>query len=247
MNLTERKSETTHDFVAVAEQSAMHKVEDIHLGMFYKHCFVRFGPLVIRNNANSVRDNKEVADQKVDRLEGVLRYGIVAENFAKRIGIPISRNYSDFRNKTIVSLCRPVDPLDAAFSVGIKAAVQLEYIKVPRENIYTVLIKNRYPVYETDESEAKIRIAPRFFMGIVIMDNTDVQWLVEGYGIRINLESATTQETVDKVVEKLQFIYKDKPNLFIPIYGLSGGLYWPRQMSYQEVQKFVGDRRTNGA
>ncbi|MFA6278528.1 MAG: hypothetical protein WCS97_00365 [Candidatus Paceibacterota bacterium] len=59
------------------------------------------------------------------------------------------------------------------------------------------------------------RLAPRYFRGIV-----------GDYG------------TLDAQIEA----YKDKPELLLPIYNEEGDLRWPKQMSYEEVKKFVAER-----
>lgn len=235
------------DFEKVAEQSAMDKVTDIHLDPTLKHSFVRFAPLVIDS------ENEETANQKVDRLEGVLRYGLVAENFAKRIDIPISRNWHDRLNKRYVSLNHYSQSLEYAFFLGTLNALHgSTQTQIPREGMYMILVKKGFPLnkgfpYSTrGEVWAQNRIAPRFFMGIVIIDGTGED-VSQSLRERIDFTTSSTQDTLTMVLEKMQSICKNKLSLFFPIYGLSGSLYWPRKMSYQEVQKFVGERRSNGA
>jgi len=235
MSSLEARQELSLDFIKVAEQAAMDKVMDIHKEKTSKHCFVRFGHLVIDSQ------NEETANQDVDRLEGVLRYGLVAENFAKRIGIPFSRNWSDQINEKCVSLFYYNNTLGNAFHVGAFAALHTapKQTQIPREDIYTILIKEGH--YTSYPKGAQNRIAPRFFMGIVIFDDIREK-LFHIYDDGINFESATSEESAGKVIEKMQSVYKDKPSLCIPIYGLSGDLYWPKKMSYQEVQSFVSSR-----
>jgi hypothetical protein len=40
-------------------------------------------------------------------------------------------------------------------------------------------------------------------------------------------------------------VFKDRANLLLPIYDLVGNLLWPKQMSYEEVKKFVAERDKN--
>lgn len=63
MNLAERKSEPSPDFVVVAEQAAMDKVMDIHKDRSLKYAFIRFG----------------YEDPSVDRLKGIFQYGVVSK------------------------------------------------------------------------------------------------------------------------------------------------------------------------
>lgn len=73
------------------------------------------------------------------------------------------------------------------------------------------------------------RIPPRFFKGLVLKPEDDNYYL-------------------DKLLrgarETMQEAYKGKENLLIPIYDVNGNLLWPKQMSYEEVKKFVSERET---
>ena len=40
----------------------------------------------------------------------------------------------------------------------------------------------------------------------------------------------------------MQEEYKNKQELNLPIYDVDGNLYWPKQMTYEEVKKFVAER-----
>ena len=40
-------------------------------------------------------------------------------------------------------------------------------------------------------------------------------------------------------------IDEDDPELILPIYDSKGNLLWPKQMSHEEVKKFVTEREVN--
>jgi hypothetical protein len=60
-------------------------------------------------------------------------------------------------------------------------------------------------------------------------------------GLAINNHKFLRERLINLMIE----IYKDKPKFLVPIYngyGKSGDLLWPKQMSYEEVKKFVAER-----
>lgn len=245
MNFVEGKSEPTPDFVAVAGQAALKKVENIHKPIFSKHSFVHYSPLVLAGGTNSVSDKENVVNTGIDRLDNILRYGLIAENFAKRVGLTISRNWRDPVNKTSISLSDPDASVEDSFMTATIPSIRDRLGWIPRQNVYVLLIENKYPYTEFPEQVAETRISLRFFRGIVIIDG-EGEDVSQRLRERIDFTTSTTQDTVNIVLEKMQPICRSKPTLSLPIYGLSGSLYWPRYMNYQEVQDFVGERRTNG-
>src|SRR3989339_271885 len=81
------------------------------------------------------------------------------------------------------------------------------------------------------------RIAPRFFKGIILGDET----YESGKGM-VSRNPNELQKQVNIYKEKMFNIYKNSPDLFLPIYSTNGNLLWPKQMSYEEVKKFVAER-----
>ena len=64
------------------------------------------------------------------------------------------------------------------------------------------------------------RVAPRRFNGIVINNCND-------------------ERLIPMVKGNMLEIYKDKPELMLPIYNMDGDLLWPKQMPYKEIKKLV--------
>ena len=237
------------DFETVAEQTTMHKVIDIHKAQLLKHGFVRFGPMVVqKNNIFYFHDNKDLEDSSVDRLRGILLYGLVAAKLAKRARIPISRNWSDPINESGISLTGGSESIRNSFELAIVATTHFRDdvpSKIPHENLYVVIINPNVDTVAARSGELikRHRIPPRFFNGIIILDRVIRDSM--HVSRHVDFESSSVQQTVRTVLSTMTSTCKS-PNLAIPIYGISGSLYWPRQMSYEEVQNFVGERRNNG-
>ncbi len=58
------------------------------------------------------------------------------------------------------------------------------------------------------------------------------------------LNPAACEAIAKKLVSLQMQIYKDKPQLLLPIYDTDGNMWWPKQMSYEEIKKFVAERDT---
>lgn len=245
MNIHEARSNSLDvdklvQFEKEVEQAAMDKVMDIHHCQSLKHSFTRFG-------------QPTFVGTREDRLRQVLHAGLIAESFAKKTQIPISRNWNDPSNETNVSLSDTSIWLPWSFYIAVTSYRSNRTFnhehpfshKIPRENIYSILVENK-PYAKKDEEErlARNRVNPRFFNGIVILDRGLPRNFNPDQSKYIDFESTSTQETVDIVVGKMKNVYMNRPNLNIPVYGLSGSLYWPRQMDYQGVQSFVGSRKS---
>lgn len=75
------------------------------------------------------------------------------------------------------------------------------------------------------------RIAPRLFKGLVFRLD---RWEKD--------DTEKKEKLFSEVLETMLNVYKEKPGLLIPIYDSSGNMWWPKQMSYEEVKKFVAER-----
>lgn len=88
------------------------------------------------------------------------------------------------------------------------------------------------------------RVAPRFFTGLI----TKFRDLSGGEMLE-NKEDANSNEILGLYFKKLEALiqdikdqYKDKSNFLLPIYTIYGGLVWPKQMTHDQVKKFVAER-----
>ncbi len=92
------------------------------------------------------------------------------------------------------------------------------------------------------------RIAPRFFRGVVVgyfLHSLERDINKSGEQRSIIDESPEGQAKFQKAVESVKEIMLKKVqggSLALPVYGASGNLIWPKQMSYEEVKKFVERR-----
>jgi hypothetical protein len=249
MRSLEARQELSLDFMKVAEQAAMEKVIDIHQAKALKHSFVTSCPPAFKATFN---DTRRITPSSEDTLRQILHVGLIAENFAKKARIPIKRNFKDPANETNVSLSDSGVSLTESFRISVIAILYnalthghgypYDYSEIPRENVYIILVENKpyaNAKKKPEERLAKNRVSPKFFKGIVFIDGAREEQLSRTLHDGIDFKSATTQETVDIITKKMLPIYRERPNLCIPVYGLSGDLYWPKEMSYQEVQELV--------
>lgn len=101
------------------------------------------------------------------------------------------------------------------------------------------------------------RVAPRWFTGIVLktkdeISPTEIKSRAREYGFRgsrkekyIDKFSALYRRNRHKmaleIAREMLDSTKDSSNL-LPIYDMEGNLWWPKQMSYEEVKKVVTER-----
>lgn len=82
------------------------------------------------------------------------------------------------------------------------------------------------------------RIPPRLFQGIVIR----YYGKVGKYGEDVEeTNRSILEEKALEIVNEMLSVDKDKPDLLLPIYDAQGNLLWPKQMSYEEVKRFVAE------
>lgn len=84
------------------------------------------------------------------------------------------------------------------------------------------------------------RVAPRFFKGIVLKTP-----FTKGGDFRIPLTSELLDTDTEKAFKEADSILEifHKLNYYLPIYDSMGNLLWPKQISYEEVKKFVEDKK----
>ena len=103
--------------------------------------------------------------------------------------------------------------------------------KIPREEVYTILIRNGKA-----QGLVILDIPPN---GISYYNNSRRIILSKC----VDFNSTTTQETVGITVQAMTSIYKEIPNYCVPVYGLSGWIYWPFEASYDQLKGyFAGDQ-----
>lgn len=153
----------------------------------------------------------------VKKLPRILQEGLIAEDFATRIGRPINRWLNSLRNKKYVSLMDandqwPEEHVTPLVAILVKPLVKpVSVFSVPsREEDYwppkgEVLVKNR--------------IAPREFIGLVICESKN--------------EDTNYQDPIEKsiVVEQIE---KVDPKFALPVY-FKGNLVWPIKMSRRQI------------
>jgi hypothetical protein len=90
------------------------------------------------------------------------------------------------------------------------------------------------------------RVAPRFFTGVVFECDFSRNDDSDAYEIDYDNLSAEEQHIVDTTAQKLAAtmlkVYKDKPELLVPIYNVNGDMYWPQRMKYADVKTYVSPK-----
>ena len=69
------------------------------------------------------------------------------------------------------------------------------------------------------------RVSPRRFEGLVLQCDSEI-----------------IQQMVSQLSKIIMEVNQDKQERLLPIFGRDGNLLWPKQMSYEEVKKFVEER-----
>lgn len=236
-----------------AEQAAMRKVVDIHTAPFYRHAFVRFGPVDV--GMNPFRPQESEVNSTLDRLRQIFLHGLVSAEYARRNEIPFSRNYIDPDNVSYVSIAQrnPQPPYDSIlynFDFAIEAASDsVNGPLIPREHILVLLVApvESYPSTIVPEFErlVKDRIDRSDFQDVVILDDLARNGPPNGIYCpeKVNWDSSTSTQTAQKVASEMLKVYENSHHLAIPIYGTSGDLYWPTFLPHEKVQDRIERRK----
>lgn len=236
--------ETSKDTSARAEDEALKKVTDIYKPSLLKHGLYRF----------RLEDTK-----KTDRFKGILRYGIVSQAFAKRIRADYANNYNDQQNLRGVSVLMTETFISDAIGFAINSQIGERYdTKLPIENILVLLINPNLNTYSTPsntvhtntrepEKLVAYRIPQKLLQGIVIIDSkktSDSEGLYSQVPCQENIDwdSSAPLHTTELMVKEMLEAYKNNPSLAIPVYGTSGALYWPKQISYRDIQQLYSPK-----
>ncbi len=94
----------------------------------------------------------------------------------------------------------------------------------------------------------KQRIAPRFFTGIVLnLEHVTrrVHNIPRQGDYSLDYKNYSNEENLIKakeIAELMMKLHPDKPDLFLPVYDVSGNLLWPKEMGYEQVKEFIAQR-----
>ncbi len=107
------------------------------------------------------------------------------------------------------------------------------------------------------------RIAPRLFQGVVLIAGRDKNEreidmeLFNNYRDdkrpeeelikeikKEKVEDKNPVHALKELVGTMHQVYKEKPEMMLPVYDTYGNLLWPKQMTYAEVKQFVAERDT---
>jgi len=79
-------------------------------------------------------------------------------------------------------------------------------------------------------------VAPRSFDGIVFNVSQQEKKIEEETGEEQTMKLQRGEELSRTVQENIE------ENYWVPIYDVDGNLWWPKQMSYEDVKEFVAER-----
>lgn len=228
------------------EQAAISKIVDIHAAPYFRHAFVRFGPI---DPIELFAPEPEHVNPKVDRLDGVLKCGFVSHKVAEQLGIGMSRNLNDPRNWNHVSLAVPVMPISHDFGFAIQVTINGSKRKIPVENIFVFLVSDEIDTYPSKRFNPKNvermrrgKTSPANHKGIVILDDSArVHHEMGGIPLqeKVDWGSSTPQQTAQMLGKKMKEIYADQPHLAVPVYGYSGDVLWPTYIPYENVRNRI--------
>ncbi len=240
------------------EQAAMAKVTDIHKEAFLKHTFTRYGHWYLSGSKWDPRPEDIL--HEVDRLEGILANGLLAHQVAKDRNVLMSRNFSDEFNERAVSLFTVDTPIDRTVSQAGPAARTLrnmmrrgvDFPKIPASEVLILLINTRLggrfarvPHQPKTERLQVGSVDRDQFRGITVLDQTEIPEYPFANDV-FAFNELNPEHTAEDIAAVMRRNFGDQSSLYFPVYGLSGGLYWPQRMEYADVQNIVQERVGNG-
>jgi len=156
----------------------------------------------------------------MEELSKILNRGIYSGTFAERIGD------SEFKNRTQGMIWPDV------FLTSLIKQVWGEPLKM-----VGIIVD------APQQSRVPLRISPRQFVGIVVPDESQpikFSCLAKMIKERIRMRKSAVIERVNQIVQIIN--REGDRNGTLPIYGISGDLYWPRRMSHEEIVKMLGEK-----
>lgn len=201
----------------IIRPSTTAKITDIFQEGYYYH-FV--SPRTIDRNGNFVK--------LPCRIPSVLKYGLIAKQFANRIGILYQRNYepeiigSDIhwydrdRWLYLFENNREVKPLLTKWQECLLIIIDGSLIVKKIEDMGKEWVKRAPEVYR------HLRVSPKFFVGLGIDDINKGRGELNN---RYNLQQEAKELSIRSTGTSL------------PVYGYSGALYYPHYQNYDSLRK----------
>lgn len=234
-----------------AEKTALKKVTDIYNTPLYKHAFNR-NPVDYDLDETGLLPKKHTINTSVDRLKGIITSGLVSDTAADSMGQSISKNYSDPNNNEHVSLHHPDNvKVDEAFGSALppfdalkRAVIERQPLQMPTaKEVFVVLVNagvtpsdfmNGKRGISVNEVLKEDQIHPEDFEGIVIIDKPLNN---SSTGTQFYDDELHPEELATEIAELQRNAYGADTAKYFPVYGNSGDLYWPKKMSYEEIQE----------
>ena len=86
------------------------------------------------------------------------------------------------------------------------------------------------------------RISPRRLQGLVFTGDEGQTSDVDRPPLRPSTPQEM-QERANEIISVMLDVYRDQPELLIPVYDANGNLYWPKKMDYEAVKQLADDRK----
>lgn len=189
--------------------------------------------------SESVIEAKEIASPKVEardilsgefkvhwtpieKLQKILKTGIYSSSFATRV------NDSDY-----LSQFTPPTGHDDKFVYV--APLNPAWPRGEIDKVVGVVVDAAPSGYT--EFTANLRITPRQFIGLVLVDKVPPRQ-IDFYNNRMEILLERAKNAI-KLLRKKSFIERQVKEFeavnHLPIYGTSGDMYWPRRMNHEEI------------
>jgi|WetSurMetagenome_2_1015567.scaffolds.fasta_scaffold125935_1 hypothetical protein len=146
------------------------------------------------------------------KLQKILNEGIFSQDFGKRI----KDKRFGYLEESVVFTTRDVKRI---------------YMSTPDLNSIVGIAINLPETIKTPSHGIPIRVAPRRFIGLVIVDNLPIR--EDKFYLYCKLSESFVVE--EKVLQHLERVAPLAKQSGLPIYGTSGNLYFPSKLMHEEL------------
>ncbi|OGZ68360.1 MAG: hypothetical protein A3D44_01685 [Candidatus Staskawiczbacteria bacterium RIFCSPHIGHO2_02_FULL_42_22] len=139
-------------------------------------------------------------------------------------------------------------------SVGLSGLKMGHYMLTPSPEDPNILMDDLKNKKETQSYSAgtgfvtRSRIKPKYLLGVIIPAMKKTAEIKDAEGRELyEIDSSEYAHQrrgkyVDAVKKIMLGLYQENPAMILPIYDAEGNVLWPKQMSWEEVKKFVEKR-----
>jgi len=179
------------------------------------HTEVTTSPKESKPVVDILGDNYQFHWTSIDKLPEILRQGIYSQAFAKRIGDEtFISEWEDYSNAHFVYVAMSPTTVYGDFVKGVACIVDLPQMR-----------------------EVHLRIGPSQIVGLVVVDQLPQLYYPTPATVIKSLPGRITKSSVFKKIDQIKHIFEsERPRTgSLPIYGISGNLYWPQQILHPQI------------